>query len=194
MKKKLNSLLLLFFICYLCGGFCSASGVVSTALEAEDILSRVKATLNSKLNMNFKLPVVIEVLTAEKLDGLTQSPYKGAEIGLYSLKNWVHRIYVLKDLNSDICSGVTAHELTHAWQEENCPEQSEALKEGLAIWVEYKALCWNEAYYHANILNTYITGPVYGSGYRFIQKLEDKYGESNVLNAVKQLKDIPENY
>lgn len=195
-SAQIKKLLAVVFFIYMCSILCSASEkIISTDSEAQVLLIKAKAVLKEKLEMEINLPVIIKVVPAPELDSMIpESPYKGREVGIYKFEGTYHLIYLMKDFFVDLCYGTVAHELTHAWQQENCPDQSLALKEGLAVWIQYKTLQWDGAYYYANELNEYTQDPVYGQGYRFIQKLEDKLGEANVLTAVKKLKDIPFSY
>ncbi len=167
-------------------------GVINTDEAAEKVLDKAKKILGEKLGMAFRNPVEMKLATGKELDEIAKdSPYKGAIVGLHSFKDGKHKIYMMKNTGRDDFYGTVCHEMTHGWQVENCPGQSRVLMEGLAVWVEYKALMWDGAYTKARSLNRNIADPVYGVGYRYIQKLEDQYGESGVLEQVKKIKDIP---
>ncbi|MFP4497148.1 MAG: hypothetical protein ACLFQV_02960 [Vulcanimicrobiota bacterium] len=165
--------------------------VVETDKDAQIMLSRALDMLRNKLSMNFQRPIKVELKTGPELDAIaSDSHYKGAIVGLHTMKNGVHMVYMMKDAGRDDFFGTICHELTHGWQAENCPGQSLILKEGTAVWVQQKCLLWDGAYIKANRLNQVIGDPVYGVGYRFVQELEDKVGETKVLAEVKKLKDI----
>jgi len=186
MKKTMMIMVLILMI------ICSSGlSFAQNKLSADDLLSKAQNFLASKFNMTFRYPIRVSFVAGVELDKiLGDSPYKGGEVGLYKFTGGVNQVYLLKDYNYDLTYGCLCHELTHAWQKENCPNQSLTLKEGLAKWIEYKALYYDRAYTYANQINQYLADPVYGVGYRFIQKLEDKYGEAKVLSVVKGLKDI----
>ena len=166
--------------------------VINTDEDAEKVLEKAKKNLGEKLGMTFRKPVEMKLVTGKELDEIVKnSPYKGAVVGLHWFKDGKHNIYMMKNTGKDDFYGTVCHEMTHGWQAENCPGQSKVLVEGLAVWVEYKSLMWDGAYVKARALNRNIADPIYGVGYRYIQKLEDQYGESGVLEHVKKMKDIP---
>lgn len=166
--------------------------VINTDEDAEKVLEKAKKILGEKLGMAFLKPVEMRLATGKELDEIAKnSPYKGAIVGLHSFRGGKHIIYMMKNTGRDDFYGTVCHEMTHGWQVENCPGQSRVLMEGLAVWVAYKALIWDGAYVKARSLNQNIADPVYGVGYRYIQKLEDQYGESGVLEQVKKMKEIP---
>ena len=195
MKNPLKILifLMLLFLLSNCQVFADKiPAVIKTDEDGRIVLDKAMKTLNTKLGMSFKKPVVMKVVTGKELDEIARkSPYKGAIVGLHWFQNGKHHVYMMKDTGRDDFYGTLCHEMTHGWQIENCPGQTKVLKEGLAVWVEYKSLMWDGAYAKARSLNRNIADPIYGVGYRFIQTLEDKYGEKGVLDAVKKLRDIP---
>lgn len=191
---KIFLLLIMFFILNVPGYLFADSipQVINTDEDADKVLEKARKNLNEKLGMTFKYPVVMKLVTGKELDEImAKSPYKGAIVGLHWFADGKHYIYMMKNTGKDDFYGTVCHEMTHGWQVETCPGQGKILKEGLAVWVEYKALMWDGAYVKARSLNQNIADPVYGVGYRYIQKLEDQYGESGVLEQVRKLKDIP---
>jgi hypothetical protein len=65
--------------------------------------------------------------------------------GLCGLFQKDHRgnasIHILSHLTESRATAVLAHELAHAWQAENCPdEQGDRIREGFAEWVAWKLL------------------------------------------------------
>lgn len=166
--------------------------VINRQADAEKVLTKARGVLKDKLGMTFRSPISIKLVTGRELDKLAEgSPYKGGIVGIHTFDKGRHVIYMMQDRGKDQFYGTLCHELTHAWQRENCPSQSDTLREGLAVWVEYKAYVWDGAYTQAKKLNSGMADPIYGTGYRFIQKVEDQYGEENVLDYVKTLRDVP---
>lgn len=166
--------------------------VINKDEDAQKILEKSKKTLSDKLGMKYRYPIVIKLVTGKELDQKAKnSPYKGAIVGMHRFEDGKHVLYMMKDVGKDEFYGTLCHEMAHGWQLENCPGQSVVLIEGLAMWVEYKCLMWDGAYMRARNLNRYTADPVYGVGYRYVQTLEDKYGENGVLPAIVKLKDIP---
>jgi hypothetical protein len=167
--------------------------VIEKPEQAKVMQSRALSMLKGKLGMSYRLPIEVKLVTGAEIDKkISDSPYKGNSTGIYCFENGKHVVYMMKDTGSDDFFGVICHELTHAWQSENCPGQDIILKEGLAQWVQYKCLMWDGAYIKANAINQNLADPVYGVGYRFVQRLEDKYKEKGVLEAVKKLKSVPD--
>ncbi|MCE1247949.1 MAG: hypothetical protein LWY06_15000 [Firmicutes bacterium] len=170
---------------------------IPTIINSEDAANKVfekaKNTLSSRLNMHFQLPMEIKLVSGKELDAMVKdSPYRGNVTGLHTFKNGRHVIYMMTNVGRDDFYGTMCHEMTHSWQLENCPpDQSLVLSEGLAVWVEMKVLYWDGAYYMVNQINQNFGDPIYGVGYRYMQKIEDKYGEKNVLQVVKNMRDIP---
>lgn len=169
--------------------------VIENTEDGEKALEKSLDVLKEHLRMRFGLPVEVKVVTGSELDKLLpNSPYKGSIVGVYKFRDGRHMIYMMRGVHRDKFHGTLCHELTHAWQAENCPPQDIYLREGLAVWVQYKSLRWVGAYTMARNLNQYIADPVYGVGYRFVQKLEDKYGESGVLEEIRKYRRIPRNF
>lgn len=195
--KRSGTIFLFILMIFLCNvpGYLFADKIpqiINTDEDAGKVLDKAKKILNEKLGMKFKYPVEMKLVTGKELDEImANSPYKGAIVGIFRFAGGKHNIYMMKNTGKDDFYGTVCHEMTHAWQAENCPGQTIVLKEGLAVWVEYKALMWDGAYAKARSLNRNTADPIYGTGYRFIQTIEDKYGENNVLEQVKKLKDIP---
>ncbi|HPZ06674.1 MAG TPA: LIM domain-containing protein [Candidatus Eremiobacteraeota bacterium] len=98
------------------------------------------------------------------------------------------RIFVLNGLSYEKTLSVLSHELTHAWQIENCPlDQSLLLKEGFAQWISYKVMI-NKGFRKEAELLLKIDDPVYGEGLRYILNVEAYYGIQGTINYVKQVK------
>ncbi len=162
--------------------------------QAVAILQQVRSELAKRFGLIIRLPVDIHLVHEKELDKrMHNSPYRGAETGLYAgIYKGRHQIYVMKGWSRDRCSGITAHELTHAWQAENVsPDQELVLKEGLANWIEYKYLDSIGAYALAlKLRNT--ADPVYGVGLKAMLALEEKIGAENILNKIRSVKSLKE--
>jgi hypothetical protein len=167
--------------------------VINKDEHAQKLFEKAKEVLDSKLGMKFHHQMDIKLVSGKELDEIVKdSPYRGNITGLHTFKNGRHIIYMMTDVGKDDFYGTLCHEMTHSWQIENCPpDQALVLSEGLAVWVEVKALYWDGAYSLVSQINQNLADPVYGVGYRYVQKIEDKYGEKNVLQVMKTLKNIP---
>lgn len=189
------------FISFLLTGLALAKSpdpyqVIDKQPLAEEILREVQATMAQKFSLRLTKPVEIHLVEAKEMDGLVgNSPYKGAEIGLYTgVRNGKHQVYVMKGWARDYCAGITAHELTHAWQEENTPRtQEQALVEGFAKWVEYKYYDAIGAYTFADRMRS-TADPVYGVGFFALMDTERAVGQAKVADTVRKavsLSDLP---
>ena len=175
--------------------FCKIPSVIETDKDAGAMLQKARQTLKGRLNMQLNQPVDVRLVTGQELDSIMKnSSYRGNIVGIHTMEDGRHVVYMMRGMGRDQFFGTLCHELTHGWQAENCPNQELALREGLAVWVEYKCLYFDGAYTLANRLNNNIADPVYGVGYRFIQSLEKKFGQGEVLEQVKKLKRIPDKF
>lgn len=170
--------------------------IIDQQAQAQDVLREVTGAMGSQFGMRLSKPVEIHLVEPSVMDGLlTKSPYKGAEIGLYTgVKNGKHQVYVMKGWARDMCAGITIHELTHAWQEENAPyAQNQVLKEGFAMWVEYKYFDATGAYTYAQRIRE-TADPVYGVGFLAVLDAESAVGASGVpplMRKANGVEDLP---
>jgi Zn-dependent peptidase ImmA (M78 family) len=83
-----------------------------------------------------------------------------------------------------VCIETLAHELGHAWQARHLPRMTELKeREGFAEWVAAKIL---DDYGFDGLLEKLESRrDLYGDGYRWMKSLERKYGESGVLQYLK---------
>jgi hypothetical protein len=166
--------------------------VVEKDAQAQVVFKQAEKLLSTKLNMTFRYPMQIILVTGKELDDIMKaSPYRGSIVGIHKMEKGVHKIYMMKDVSKDKFLSTLCHEMTHGWQRENGLDQDIKLIEGLAVWVEYKSLMWTGAYALAQDINQNLADPIYGVGFRFVQELEDKHGEKGVLRAIKNYKMIP---
>lgn len=90
-------------------------------------------------------------------------------------------IHVLSHLPETRVTAVLAHELAHAWQAENCPdEQGPRLREGFAEWVAWRLLegvdgCGPERDVIAARTDEY------GRGFRLFTGLEEQGGARHAI-------------
>ncbi len=161
--------------------------------KARKILDDVMAYLKKNYNFRVSYPVQMNLVHESVMDAkFAGSPYKGAEVGLYTFEGGKHQIYVMKGWSRDVCSGVTAHEYTHAWQFDNCPrDQDLVLREGFACWVEMKYYDSVGAYQHAEDVRNH-SDPVYGVGIKTMLALEDKVGPKKLVGMITTLRSARE--
>lgn len=170
--------------------------VIDKQAQAEGVMRDVVATMSSRFGLRLSMPVQLHLVEPKVMDELLgDSPYHGAEIGLYTgIANGKHQLYVMKGWARDYCAGITAHELTHAWQQENVPaDQDLVLREGFAKWVEYKYYDLTGAYtYSQQVRET--SDPVYGVGFFAVLDTEAVVGATKVADTMKNarsVKDLP---
>lgn len=125
----------------------------------------------------FLLPRVLGFLQSQ---GILLAPAHGPEA--------VARLR--KGLPAATCTALLAHQLTHAWQQENCPEQSPQLSEGLACWIERRMYLSLGRKDRADAM---VRNPdhIHGDGLRLMLHLEERVGTANLLKKVRTLNDFP---
>lgn len=159
-------------------------------------MREVLSTMQSRFNLRLTRQVEMHLVEAEVMDKMiSQSPYKGAQVGLYTgVKSGKHQVYVMKGWGRDQCAGIVAHELTHAWQQENAPyDQDLVLKEGFAMWVEYKYFDVTGAFAYAQRIRE-TADPVYGVGFFAVIETEDAVGANQVAEVMRKavkVSDLP---
>lgn len=161
---------------------------IDSDAEAQGLFSEVTSQLKSMYGLTVSTPVELKLVAPAEMDRLLgNNPYKGAEIGLYTMSGGHHVIYVMQGWSRDLCGGVMAHEFTHAWQQENCPpDQDRMIKEGFAVWISYKYLQHIGAYALA-LRETRRADPIYGVGIQTMLAWEDKVGDKGMVLLVKSV-------
>lgn len=188
------SMLLLFLVSFNQLRADDTPSVIETQEDAEKIFEKAKDKLDEKFGMRFNLPIQVKMVTIEEMDRVAKNRINKNIVGLHSFRDGVHYIFMVKGKGRDPFYGTMCHEMTHAWQEENCSDQSDVLEEGLARWVEIKMLMWDGACRYAQLIHQNTRGETYGVGYRYILTLEDKFGTKGVLEEVKKLQDVPPDF
>jgi hypothetical protein len=162
--------------------------------QAQQILTQVRADLQQMFGMIVSRPVDLHLVEGSEMDRLLSgNAYKGSEIGLYHDEpNGHHNISVMRDWSRDMCSGITAHEFTHAWQREHCPpNQDIVIKEGFARWVEAKYYDKIGAYAMVQRIRE-VADPVYGVGYKKMLEWESAYGVQGLVRLVQHISTVAE--
>lgn len=173
---------------------------VRTPDQAKLVLRFAENLLREKLNLVVFYPVEITLASRRDLEkkknqlGANLSGYcKTPSFSLDMPHRFYHHVYYLKDQpRNEFLAGI-CHELTHAWQYENCPPQDDYLAEGLAQWVEWKVLNWlGDRRGAAKLLST--KDPHYIKGFRFVRELELEYSSARVPGRIRGMREIPEKY
>lgn len=197
---RTTRLLLLLFLLFPCGVALAKLGEkpdpyekIETQAKADEVFKDVQAFLRKNWGFSLSRPVQLALVHESEMDKLLAgNPYKGAEVGLYTMKDGHHQIYVMRGWNRDYCSGVTAHEFTHAWQADRCPYgQDIVLREGFASWIEMKYYDATGAYQMADNLRQQ-ADPVYGVGIKTMMALEDKIGAKKLVELVQKISTVDE--
>lgn len=104
--------------------------------------------------------------------------------GLFYRKGDDYNIYVLYGLRKKDLIGVLAHEITHAWQAENCGGDLELEDlEGLAQWVAYYTLIYFD---YERFARTMLSGnSVYAAGLRKMLEIEKHGGSKAVFDYIR---------
>ena len=161
--------------------------IVNNQPMAEALMGDMQQALVNDYGMALKHPVETHLVEAEVMDELLEeSPYRGAEVGLYTgIENGRHQIYVMQEWSVDLYLGIAAHELTHAWQEENAPaNQDQVVKEGFAQWIRFKVHDLTGAYQLAEDIRN-LADPVYGTGFHAVLDLEQAVGNDAVVDVMR---------
>ncbi len=105
--------------------------------------------------------------------------------GLFYRKGDDYNIYVLYGLRKTDMIWVIAHEITHAWQAENCSENMKKIdREGFAQWTAYHAVRYfGHKKYAENMRNG---DSVYSSGLNKMLNIEKNGGVEAVMSYIKK--------
>jgi len=99
-------------------------------------------------------------------------------------------ILILTPLPRIRLAAVLAHEIAHAWQGEQCPqEQSARLREGFAEWISWRLI---EGQDRSEIERGLIESRTdhYGQGFRFFRDIESRSGPERVLWYARSARSI----
>lgn len=182
-KKLAVILIFIFLFTQIQTDFCQAK-VINNLDDLIPLFELAKKYMLEKFNMEVTGHVKVGLASAQRLDELYGGEFVGQELGFYRFEDGWHDIYIMKDLGRSRCLGTVAHELTHAWQQENCPyNQGLVLKEGLATWVEVKILQADGSYSRSIDVMRGCRGP-YWEGLKLLLEIEDKGGQKAVFDYV----------
>ena len=112
--------------------------------------------------------------------------------GLY-LRNWLGQasIHLVSHLPESRGAAVLAHELAHAWQAENCPEeQGIRVREGFAEWVAWRIMeHWHGGAREREVIEARTDD--YGRGFRIFRQLERDFGTAHALWYARAVRSEP---
>jgi hypothetical protein len=145
----------------------------------EGMVDRASRTLGLELTR-------IPALVVESSSTIGQHPQLEAApdnlCGLFSRDAFGRgTIHVVSHMTSARASAVLAHELAHAWQSENCPDdQGARVREGFAEWVAWKLLDGlEECRGERDVIEARTDD--YGVGFRLFVDLESRRGFDGAL-------------
>lgn len=140
--------------------------------------------------------IPIEIVNAEKLmllqgSAVVNTNQRGLtvtrqQVTLFSSKI-EHNIYVLDHQPKVAFAGVLAHEMLHAWQNQQGIKVEQDVCEGfcnLGSYAVYSSI-GNEMSKHCIEQLEKSTDPIYGSGYRKVKHFLDKYSWEKVITKMK---------
>ena len=165
--------------------FCRAcrDGIVEDDGTYHDLYARMVARTRDVLGLELER---VPTLVVESNHGLQSehaetAPREGL-CGLYQRDAAGNTtIHVLSHLTPERVAAVLAHELAHAWQAENCPdEQGLRLREGFAEWVAWRALEGLPGHEAERRMITRRTDE-YGLGFRVFAGLDARGGPAHAL-------------
>jgi len=166
---------------YLCPD-CRKNAIFDPALITP-IKADVLDFISKALAMNVSHNVTFAVQDKNFLE--TKSKGKSEDInGLFYRKGDDFNVYVLYGLRKKDLIWVLAHEITHAWQSENCSERlSTEEREGFAQWVAYKSVI--NFGYREYAENMRKGESIYSSGLNRMIDLEKNGGPAAVFHFIK---------
>ena len=147
------------------------------------IKKQVLSYLDSKMGIRIKHDIKYSLQGKDFLKTKSKDMH-GDLNGLFYRKGDDYNIYVLYGLRKKDLIGAIAHEITHAWQAENCSEnlQLEDL-EGFAQWVAYYTLIYFD--YKRFARNMLSGNSVYATGLRKMLEIEKHGGSEAVFDYIR---------
>jgi hypothetical protein len=104
--------------------------------------------------------------------------------GMFHRQGDEYKIYVLYGLRKHDLIGVLVHEITHAWQSENCSDDMNLMdREGFAQWTAYHALIYNG---HRKVAESLLLGDSdYSNGLKKMLSIEKRGGREAVFKYIR---------
>ena len=155
--------------------------------EAERIYLEIVAFMGKILELRLKEAVPIKMVSREEMKKVAANKIKNNDrlFGLFVTEKKKGCIYFLFGTPRYITLYTLAHEFTHAWQNENTVKnQPDKISEGFAEWAAYKMLIEKDDREAAKLIENR-ENDVYGQGFRYFKRLEEK---SNIASVVQHAK------
>ena len=159
------------------------AGVTEEA-EGQALLLKARQAL-APLGMQVDREILVKLRTRDELQVENTTRHgRTLELNGFYIPYNPESIWVVSNLSEPELLGTLAHELTHAWQSTEAPQQDRKLCEGFARWCEYHVL---QAAGHsaraAGLLRD--PDPDYGGGLRFLVNLEAAQGAAAVIEYAR---------
>ncbi|UCC78809.1 MAG: protein DA1 [Candidatus Zixiibacteriota bacterium] len=166
---------------YLCPD-CRREAIFNPSLITP-VKTDVLAYLSDGLNMGIKHRIEYSVRDKKFLEKKSKGLSEDIN-GLFYRKDDDFNVYVLYGLRKKDLIWVLAHEITHAWQAENCSDKlTTEEREGFAQWVAYRTA--RNFGYHQYAENMRAGESIYSSGLNRMIELEKNGGINAVFAYIK---------
>ena len=169
--------------------FCRKVGVFSQT-ELDSIFAKIRKYVDKELGGEVVSPsLYVQIADKDELQTKLNEGGRAVDAnGFYQPYN-PEKIYILTGLTRGDCSGVAAHEYTHAWQSRNCPSQDRALTEGFACWVQYHYLV--SAGFRDDAKDLLGRSDAdYGQSLHKLLEMEKKVGMKKVIEFARTARDL----
>ncbi|OGF57803.1 MAG: hypothetical protein A2497_03060 [Candidatus Firestonebacteria bacterium RifOxyC12_full_39_7] len=163
---------------------------VADLKEAESIYMEVVAFMDKRLNLRVKETVPIKMVSREEMKKVASNNIKEKDrlFGLFVTEKKKGCIYFLFGTPRYMTLYTLAHEFVHAWQNENAVKnQSDKISEGFAEWAAHKILIEKDDREAARLIENR-TDDIYGAGFKYFKKLEEKSSTSSVIQHARYYK------
>lgn len=203
MKKRFNftfiflCLLMVFIFNGTAGAEEASSKVqkdaVTTQEQGEECFKEARRLLTS-LGLTIPRQILLRVRPQDEVQThLANAGGRTVKVGGYYQPYGPEQIWIVAGQSKNQTISDMTHELAHAWQSTECPLQDRTIKEGFAVWCEYKILVMlgEKAMAHELTLRA---DPDYGGGLRLFLKVEKEGGVPAVLEYAKKTKQPPKGY
>ncbi len=176
---------------------CKRRGILKRP-QAKQVFDEARALLKKHLGMVIQHDIEL-VLEEQNKNGKIAasisrrtddngSPLSASELGLFRQKGDEFTVFLLYGMPKEMMLETAVHELTHAWQSENCPSgQSLRVREGFAQWTAARIL---RAKGYQKVLAKLAArnDDPYGTGYKVMKRLEQRYGKTGLVQKIKTLR------
>ena len=163
---------------------------VNTALEGRLQLDEVRQILWQEFQLKTRWPLLLEVKTPPPAGWKAGFYHSEGNLGRYELQilgsEKSHQIAVRPNLPNQVFRAILAHEMTHAYQtEHDLLKSNQAVREGMARWVEYHFLKKEHPKAAAKLLD--MKHFTFGKAVNTIVSYEQEHGRKNTLEWLRTL-------